>query len=370
MGICCIIYIKIHMRHEVERLTLFISKMGMTERAINEADNEKLIAMVEFVSQHIREFNDEKDYGILQLLKNKCTEKELTVKMCRAIGMYYFYRNNMTFARDKLRLAINKTEEIGRNDLIAAYSSELGLVFFYEHQHILAEVEYKRVEKLLQDIHEPNRNVLFLHYYRYGILHRTLHEYELADNALEKALSYAEEKAEKGFTLMNIGINFELQSNFDKALKCYEKALDTFEKSDYLSKSTVYNNLAELYKAAGDYKKALKHINKAFEYLDNKDASKLFIYFTTYTEIMILLEEPEKALDKFMEMFYHVEDITVYKSLIIEGIDSLAKAVAKDVKLLKKLDTVVAKLIKYTSAENHEYKKELERCLENIRKYM
>jgi len=354
-------------------LNLFIDKASLTERAINEADSKKLTDMVEYASLNIKRFDSEKDITTLRLLKNRCTEKELTVetvKMCRAVGMYYFYRNNMTFARDRLRLAINKAEEIKRNDLVAAYSSELGLVFFYEHQHILAEAEYKYVEKLLSDIPELDRHILFLHYYRYGILHRISHKHECAKEALEKALSYAEEKVYAGLTLMNIGINYEVQSNFNKALEYYDKALDTFEKNDRFSKSLVYNNLAELYKAAGDYNKALKHINKAFEYLNNKDEARLFTYFTTYTEITVLMGEPEKALDKFMEMFYHIEDITVYKSLVIEGIDSLITGGAKNIKMLEKLEAVIETLIKYTSAENPEYKQELERCLLNIHMYM
>jgi len=356
-------------------LELFINKLELTERDVNEADSEKLIEMVGFVSQNIKKYNEEKDIDILRLLKSRCAEKGLkaeTVKMYRAVGMYNFYRNNIMFAKDKLRLAINKAEETGRKDLVAAYSSELGLVYFYEHEHKLAEMQYRYVEKLLPDIPDVDKHILFLHYYRYGILLNTfpLHEYELAERALEKALSYAEEKVYVGLTLMNIGINYKLQSDFSKALEYYDKALDTFEKNDYIRKSIIYNNLAELYKVTGSYNKALKYINKAFEYLDNKDITRFFAYFATYTEIAVLLGEPEKAIDKFLEMFFNIEDFAVYKSLIIEGIDSLATAGAKDVKMLKKLETVVVKLIKYTSAENHEYKKELERCQEYIRTYM
>jgi len=356
-------------------LGIFIDEAGLTERAINEADSEKLTDMVEFVSQNIKKFNDEKDIDILRLLKNRCTDKGLkaeVVKMCRAVGMYNFYRNNMIFAKDKLRLAINKAEEIKRKDLVAAYSSELGLVYYFEQEHKLAEMQYKYVEKLLPDIPDMDKHTLYLHYYRYGILLNTspLHEYELAEHALEKAISYAEEKAEIGYALMNIAINYKLQLNFNNALEYYNKALDTFEKSDNFSKSMIYNNLAELYKATGDYNEALKHINKAFEHLDNRDTTCYFEYFTTYTEIAVLQGEPEKALDKFLDMFFHIEDYAVYKSYIIENIDFLAAAGAKDVKMLKRLEAVVIKLIKFTSSENHEYKKELERCLENIRTYM
>jgi len=373
MAICCIIYNIIQLRGALVLLKAIIDKDGITERDINEADSGKLTAMVEYVSQNIKKYSEEKDIDILRLLKKRCYDKELTVeniKMCRAVGMYYFYRNNMIFAKDKLRLAINKAEEIGRKDLVAAYSSELGLVYFYDHEHILAKVEYKRVEKLLPDIPDLGRHILYLHYSRYGILYRILHEYELAEHSFEKALLYTEEKVYVGKTLMNIGINYEEQSDFDKALEYYNKALDTFEKRDYFNKSVVYNNLAELYRAAGEYKKALKHINKAFDYLNNKDVTKLFIYFTTYTEIMVLMGDPEKALDKFMEMFYHIEDITVYKSYITENIASLTTIGAENIKMLKKLEAVVDTLIKYTSEENTEYNKELKRCLANIRKYI
>jgi len=371
MEICCIIYTEIHMRHEVEPLGLFIDETELTERGISSADNEKLITMVEYVSKNIKKYTEEKYIYILWLLKNKCTEKGLTagtIEMYHTIGMQYFYRNKMKIALEMLQIAIDLAKENDMKELLVTCSSELGLVYFYKHEHKSAEIEYKRVEKLLPDIPEPDKHILFLHYYRYGILHRISHKHERAQEALEKALSYAEEKVYVGLTLMNIGINYEVQSNFDKALEYYDKALDTFDKNDYFSKSLVYNNLAELYKAAGDYNKALKHINKAFEYLNNKDEARLFTYFTTYTEISVLMGEPEKALDKFMEMFFHIQDYAVYKSYITENIDSLAAAGAKDRKMMEKLEAVVVKLIELTSSENPEYKQELERCLGNIRK--
>jgi len=363
------------MRHEVELLEFSIDRTGLAEREINEADSGKLAALVEYVSKNIKKFTGENDIYILWRLKLRCDQKGLTagaIEMYRVIGMQHFYRNNIKIALEMLQIAIDMAKNHGRKDLLAAYSSELGLIYFYKHEHKSAEAEYKYVEKLLPDIPEPDRHILFLHYYRYGTLltKSPFNKYELAQEALEKALSYAEEKVYLGLTLMNIGINYKLQSNFDKALEYYDKALDTFEKNDRFNKSKVYNNLAELYKITGDYKKALKHINRAFECLDNKDTSLLFVYFTTYTEISVLLGEPEKALDKFMDMFFHVEDLAVYKSIIIEGIDSLAKAGAKDGKMLKKLEAVVEKLIKYTSGENREYKRELESCLRNIRTYI
>jgi len=363
------------MRHEVELLELSIGRTGLTEREINEADSEKLAALVEHVSKNIKKYTGENDIYILWRLKLRCDQKGLTagaIEMYRVIGMQHFYRNNIKIALEMLQIAIDMAKVHGRKNLLAAYSSELGLIYFYKHEHKSAEAEYKYVEKLLPDIPDLDRHILFLHYYRYGTLlaKSPFNKYELAQEMLEKAFSYAEEKTDIGYTLMNIGINYEVQSDFDKALEYYDKALGMFGENDYFDKSKIYNNLAELYKAAGDYKKALEHINKAFEYLDNKDTSLLFVYFTTYTEIEVLLGEPEKALDKFLEMLFNIEDYAVYKSYITENIDSLAKAVAKDGKMLKKLEAVVEKLIKYTSAENLEYKRELESCLGNIRKYI
>jgi len=290
--------------------------------------------------------------------------------MCRTIGMYYFYRNNIMFAMDKLHLAINKAEETGRKDLVATCNSDIGLVFLYENEHIKAEIQYKYAEKLIQGIPELDKYMLHIHYHRYGILHSRLHRFELAQEALKKALSYAEQTTDIGFTLMNIGINYKRQVNLNEALEYYYKALGAFGENDYFGKSVVYNNLAELFKVTGSYEKALEYIDRAFEYLDNKDATRLFIYFTTYTEIVVLLGEPEKALDKFIEILLNIEDYAVYKSYIVENIDFLAIAGVENVKMLKKLEAVAIKLIKDTSAENREYKKELERCLGNIRQYM
>jgi len=354
-------------------LDLIIDKAGLKERDVSEADSEKLTAMVEFVSQNIKKYTGEKDIDILRLLKFRCTEKGLkveTVKMYRAIGMHNFYRNNTKTALEMLHLTIDLVKEYDRNDLLAAYTSELGLIYLFEHENKKAEMQYEYVEKLLPSVPELDKNILHLHYSRYGILHSRFYRFELAECAFEKALLYAEEKTDIGFTLMNIGINYERQMDLNKALEYYYKALETFDENDYFSKSVVYNNLAELFKAIGAYDKALEYINKAFEYLDNKNVSKLFIYFTTYTEIEVLLREPEKALDRFIDMLSKIEEFAVYKSYIIENIDSLAIAGTENGEMLKKLEAAVLKLIEDTSAEKLEYKKELNRCLDNILLYM
>jgi len=351
-------------------LVIYIDEIRLTEYGINEADSERLTAIVENVSKNIKKYTGENDIDLLKLLKDRCAEKGLTaetVKMCRATGMYYFYRSNTMFAEDKLCQAIYAAEKIKRNDLVVAYTSELGFLHFYKHEYIKAETQYKYAEELIQCIPDLNKNILHLHYSRYGILHSSLHKFELAQEEFVKALSYAEEKTDIGFALMDIGINYKRQLDFSRALEYYDKALETFEENDYFNKSIVYNNLAELYKVIGSYDKALEYINDAFRYLGKKDATKLFIYFTTYTEIAVILKKPEKALEKFWGMLSNVEDLSVYRSYIVENIDSLAISGARNRKMLKKLETVVVKLIKFTSPEYYVYKRELARCLENIR---
>jgi len=354
-------------------LELFINKAGLTEREISEADSEKLITMVEFVSKNIKKYTGVRDIDLLQILKSRCVKKGLKVEvaiMYRAVGMYNFYRNNTKTALEMLHLAVELVKEYNRKDLLAAYTSELGLIYFFEHENKKAEIQYEYVEKLLPHIPELDKNILHLHYSRYGILHIRLYRFERAQEALEKALSYAGGKTDIGFTLNDIGVNYERHLNFNKALEYYDKALETFEESDYFSKSIVYNNLAELYKTTGDYNKALNHINKAFEYLDNKDESKLFIYFTTYTEIEVLLGEPEKALNRFIEMLLNVKNIVIYKSYITENIESLVTILADNEEMLKKLRTVVAELIECAPEDNLEYIKELGKWLDCINLYM
>lgn len=98
--------------------------------------------------------------------------------------------------------------------------------------------------------------------------------------------------------------------------------------------------------------------------------TQLFIYFETYTELNALTGEAEKSIDKFIEMLSSIRDFYMYKSVIIESINSLAIAVDENKKLLEKLEAVVAKLIESTANTNTEYKRELEKCLENIRLYI
>ena len=71
----------------------------------------------------------------------------------------------------------------------------------------------------------------------------------------------------------NIGLVYEEQGDYGKALEYYEKALAISEKvlgTDHPSTATTYNNIGGVYRAQGDYGKAYEYYEKAFEVVYEK----------------------------------------------------------------------------------------------------
>ncbi|HOH89320.1 MAG TPA: tetratricopeptide repeat protein, partial [Bacillota bacterium] len=165
--------------------------------------------------------------------------------------------------------------------------------------------------------------ILYLHYYRYGMLLSNMQDYYYSEQKLKNALLYSGDDKDTALIIMNIGLLFKRQKDFKAALRYYSKALCLADQKDMRVKSKVYNNIAIVYKILGQYKKALSYIDKAFKCIEDDDMAMRFICFNTYTEIKLLMGEKESVLDDFLELLLKVEDIHLYKGYIIQGISNM-----------------------------------------------
>lgn len=336
-------------------------------------EREAVEKCVDAVTKSIRGYNDKEALKILKNFTNLCIEQRLhtaKAKMHRNLAMSGLFTNNIEMAVEMMETAISEFQHQKNYALLGACYSDLGLIHFCNHDYVKARELYEKAEALLPSAPDTERRTVYNLYYRKGLLCSNSMEYIAARQHLEKAIEYADAKSDLGLAIMNIGITYKRDRDYEKACEYYNKALETFEKDDYLNRSATYNNLASLHMTFGQLDTALKYINMAFECLDNRDMTQLFIYFETYTELNALTGEAEKSIDKFIEMLSSIRDFYMYKSVIIESINSLAIAVDENKKLLEKLEAVVAKLIESTANTNTEYKRELEKCLENIRLYI
>lgn len=333
------------------------------------SEHQQISDNVDLVTRIIGEYNKESDLAVLEKLKDLCIREEMKVemaKMYRNIGMYHFYTNNLNKSIISMQLAVDLLRHENCTSLLIEYYSELGLIYFYNHEYLYARRYYEDTEELI--LKDPNlkMRILYLHYYRYGILLSNMQEYARSKQVLEKALLCAENEKDTGIIIMNIGLLFKKQKDLKAALRYYSKALYILGDKDIKTKGIVYNNIAEVYKILGQYGKSLSYIDKAFKCIKENDLSLMFIYFNTFTEIKILTGEREAVLDEFLELLARVKDFHLYKSLIIEGISNMIIVGSEDGKLLKRLEAVILNLIEDSTYVNEEYKKELKACLGNI----
>ena len=84
---------------------------------------------------------------------------------------------------------------------------------------------------------------------------------------------YGTEHEKTATSYNNIGLLYNAQGDYPKALEYYFKALKIREKvlgTDHPDTASSYNNIGSLYYKKGKYKEALEYLNKALEIFKTK----------------------------------------------------------------------------------------------------
>jgi len=333
------------------------------------SDHQQISDSVEYVTKRIKEFTKDNDIISLEKLKDVCKKEKMIIcmaKMHRNIGMYHFYLNNYSKAITSMQHSVDLLRREGSVNLIIEYYSEIGYIYFYQHEYLLSRSYYEKAEEIILQVSEIERHIVYLHYYRYGVLLSNMQEYHFSELKLEKALLYVESEKDTGLIIMSIGLLYKRQKDFKTALRYYSKALYLVNDEDMKIKSKVYNNIADVYKILGQYGKALRYIDKAFGCITDNDMSLLFTCFNTYTEIKLLMGERKSVLDKFLKLLVKVEDFHLYKGQIIQGISNMIVIGSEDRDILERLADAIIELIESNTYENEEYIKELKSHLGSI----
>jgi tetratricopeptide (TPR) repeat protein len=333
-------------------------------------EHQQLSEKVELITKRITEYKKESDLAALENIKDLCIKEKLTIemaKMYRNIGMYHFYINSFSNAIISMQLGVDLLRRENCTSLLIEFYSELGLIYFYNHEYLYSKRYYEETEELLMQASDMDKHIIYLHFLRYGILLSNMQDYAHSKLKLDKALLFAEDDKDTGLVIMNIGLLFKRQKDLKAALRYYIKALCLMDEKSMKTKGIVYNNIAEVYKILGQYSKALSYIDKAFKCILDNDLSRMFIFFNTFTEIKILMGERKSVLDEFLGLLARVEDFHLYKSLIIEGISNMIVIGCEDRNTLKRLEDAIVKLIESNTYDNEEYIRELKVCIGNIR---
>lgn len=352
--------------------------MKITNAAVQElAEKEKqgslqaqdLIKHVCDITGNIADYASDDDRTMLKRLKKLCVKMKMpeeTARMLRNIAMHHFYRSDIENAVKHINQALRISRGLQCFNLYIMLLSDKGLILFYDLKYKTAKKLYHQAFELLPHTDALDNTTRHLLYYRAGILYSYMGDYADAYQMFDEALKYAKSVTDTGWVLVNMGVLHERQGRYDEALNQYDAALKLYGEDYSVERSSVYNNIAQVYKDLGEYEIALKNIGEAFELLGCKNMSKFFIFFQTYTEIKILQGEAEAELQKLVGLIKQVKDFFVYKCFVVDGINTVMKTSSQDKLVLSELSDEITAIVDDIGCRNKEYKKELNSFLSDI----
>ncbi len=162
-----------------------------------------------------------------------------------------------------------------------------------------------------------NHKYLIFTFNKLGEAYGLQGEYEAELAAYENALEIASKKSEKnalGLTYTNLGVYFNEQGDYTKAIGFHQKALQNYLESDKECKDDIaicYNNLGGCYCNLGDYAQALPHFQKTLHsWLQSLSPNHphLIYAYNNIASCYYFKEEFETAIPYFQKSLKVVEE--------------------------------------------------------------
>ena len=145
--------------------------------------------------------------------------------------------------------------------------------------------------------------------------------YDLALKYYNRALHIAEKNNDSidiGSSYNNIGVVYQTQSDYNKALEFHNKALTIWKAKlgeEGINVAISYNNIGSVYSHKGDYDKALDFYNKALSIQKSILGEEHFVVAHSYSYIGSVYQKKDKY-DKALE-FYN-KALSIQKSIFGE----------------------------------------------------
>lgn len=322
---------------------------------------QQLKAYVWDIFYNIKLYTEEEDFETFEKLIKLCIKYELSIEtaiMYRAKAKNCYFRNKVNHTLDLYDCAIDTMPGHNVSKLVFLYS-EVADICFREAMDAKAEHYFDIARQYIEKYKIDNYD---LHYYHYlkGIMHVSNKNYSTAKEHFEKAAEFATFDPDKGASIANIGLAYKKEKDYYHALKYYNEALKYLNEDNKSQRSSIYNNIAEVYRLIQDYESATKYIDMSIELSgSNITFYKHLLHLETFAEIQIQMGNYDSC-GKYFEALLSTIDKQIDKIRIKNGIKNIIE-IAEDVDVLKKLSDVVIKIIETT--RNEEHRKNLYECV-------
>ncbi len=232
------------------------------------------------------------------------TDRQVLLK---AIAVEYLYTN------------LDSAEVYGKR-LLYECQSDGDLLPIAKACNSLADIynlrgEYKKALDMMQQSLEVCTKLgslkgLTVNNFLKGNILQNLHQYEAADSAYQKSMQLAISNADSAMVAnnyLNIGINYELQGDDEKAFKYYFSAAEYFEKQgNKRGLSQAYSNLIGVFNSLGQIEKSIEYAEKAIAL--KKEIGSYGILPTSYQNLSIAYasnKEYTKSLSLIDSAFHY-----------------------------------------------------------------
>ena len=326
-----------------------------------------------------RAFEKNKEYSQSEIYFSQAEENALNVFSKKEIGLFYMeygrmlgYQGKYQEAEKKYPRALRMFQELGDELMQAEVMYSLAVAWYRLGNYDRAEALFEKTQYLFSKLsqktetadcftgigackekkgeydkaldyylkaakikEENNPNQAYSEYLSIGNIYNFyLFSYEAAFEYYQKAYDIGintKNKRIQAQALNNLGLIYEKQNKYDKAIETYQLALQYSKEVGYLyGQNYNYRNLANVHTKLGKHNQALAFRNEAGILLREKIGDKSLIATNLRQSVINLIalrrfDEAEKNLEEALKI---VKEIKEYKELpkIYEDFASLAEA--------------------------------------------
>lgn len=187
-----------------------------------------------------------------------------------SIGLVFYYTKQYNEALDYCLKALNIREKVLplSHPHIADSCNNVALIYHHLNEYEKTLDLFQRSLKIYEENHDKKMRIPIC-YNNMGLLCLDQHNYDQAIEFYMKALDLYNDEPNKahfvdeiGFTLDNIGVAYEIKSDFTNALKYYKQALE-YQVESPEKFVRIIIKIGNIYQKQCDYELALDHYHQA-----------------------------------------------------------------------------------------------------------
>lgn len=317
---------------------------------------------------------EQNDIAIYENVKKICTSfkyYEGTGKILVLIGNYHFKKGAVDLAFDFYREAIEilhtKTDNF---DLLLKLITETAFKA-YKQQNLPLANSYFNDGRHLMECHNLSISEMTQYFYFYyrGIYLLQIESYNESHDSFTYASNITNDPRSKSSAINLIGLIYKKQGNYEKAIEYYKESISIIDNHYNPTKSSFYNNLAEVLRLSGKLDEATYCVERAFELLgDTFSLERQFNLYDTYARINLAKGQYDKNIDRLIE-YLSKNNLDINKLYIIQTIKLLIEIadINNNKSGLVRIKRIILDLMATNSGEvNSDFLSNLEECLGDI----